>query len=196
MKLRFVTKKLASSSLRRLANTLTEKLQYKVWRSRFHKPKRLNIQYGDCKDKITQYKYFAAENIPSLEFTTSHEEAKQWAQEGFVVVVRKLTRASEGKGILVAETPESIPLAPLYTKYAKKKKEFRVHIYNDNVVCVLEKRRKKGFDGGDAKIRNTSNGYVFCRQDVVEPEGIRELALKASKVTTSNFKGVDIGYNE
>jgi glutathione synthase/RimK-type ligase-like ATP-grasp enzyme len=37
---------------------------------------------------------------------------------------------------------------------------------------------------------------VFCSDNVVEPEGIRELALKAAKVTNSDFKGVDIGFNE
>jgi glutathione synthase/RimK-type ligase-like ATP-grasp enzyme len=83
----------------------------------------------------------------------------------------------------------------VYTLYRKKKKEFRVHVFQDQVVAVLEKRRKKGTTG-DTKIRNTANGYVFCREDVTEPEGIRELALKASKVTSSDFKGVDIGYNE
>jgi glutathione synthase/RimK-type ligase-like ATP-grasp enzyme len=96
----------------------------------------------------------------------------------------------------VAETPEQVCMAPVYTQYKKKKREFRVHVFEDKVVSVLEKRKKKGFDGVDHKVRNTANGYVFCRENVVEPEGIRELALKASKVTASLFKGVDIGYNE
>ena len=37
---------------------------------------------------------------------------------------------------------------------------------------------------------------MFCSDNVIEPAGIRELALKASKVTNSDFKGVDIGFNE
>jgi hypothetical protein len=132
-----------------------------------------------------------------LEFTTSIETAREWCSDGKVVFARTLTRASEGKGIVVAETPKQVPMAPVYTVYKKKKKEFRVHVYKGQVVAVLEKRKRKGFEGtSDSKIRNTANGYVFCSQDVVEPEGIRELALKARKVTSSDFVGVDIGYNE
>ena len=113
------------------------------------------------------------------------------------MVIRQLTRASEGKGIVIAETPEQIISAPVYTLYKKKKKEFRVHIFKDKVVAVLEKRKKKEFAGNEEpKIRNTANGYVFCSENVEEPEGLRELALKASKVTQSDFKGVDIGWNE
>lgn len=195
-KVRLVTKKMKSGSLKRLQAELNSLVSYKVWRSRHPKSLRKNLLYGDCKDKITQYEYFKAQDIPALTFTKSYQEALQWVKDGITVVARTLTRSSEGKGIVVAETEEALAKAPVYTQYRKKKREFRVHVYEDKVVCVLEKRKKKGFDGVDHKIRNTANGYVFCRQDVVEPEGIRELALAASKVTASKFKGVDIGFNE
>ena len=195
-KLRLVSKKMGSGSLKRLQQALTEHEGYKVWRSRFPKQQRRNLLYGDGKDKITQYSFFKAQGLPAPEFTESYETAKGWAAEGITVVCRKLTRSSEGKGIVVAETPEQVCMAPVFTQYKKKKREFRVHVFEDKVVSVLEKRKKKGFDGVDHKVRNTANGYVFCRENVVEPEGIRELAVKASKVTSSLFKGVDIGYNE
>ena len=111
---------------------------------------------------------------------------------------RTLTRSCEGKGIVVCESVSGgVPNAPVYTLYRKKKKEYRVHVFQNKVVAVLEKRKKKGFEGNqDTRIRNTANGYVFCRENVEEPAGLRELALKASGVTASDFKGVDIGYNE
>lgn len=196
MRVRLVTKKMGSGSLKRLQASLNQQVQYKVWRSRHPKLMRKNLLYGDCKDKITQYEFFKAQNIPALEFTTSNAEALSWVEEGKCVVARTLTRSSEGKGIVVIETPDQFHSAPVYTQYKKKKREFRVHVYEDQVVCVLEKRKKKGAAEGEHKIRNTVNGYVFCRQNVVEPEGIRELAIAASKVTSSKFKGVDIGYNE
>lgn len=196
MKLRLVSKKIGSRSLKRLAEGLSTSEGYKVWRSRFHKPKRTNLVYGDCKGKIEQYEYFKTNGISALEYTTQIGVAKEWVQKT-PVVCRKLTRSSEGKGIVIAETPEQVVQAPVYTKYKKKKKEFRVHVYQNRVVHVLEKRRKTGFTGEtDAKIRNTANGYVFCSGNVIEPDGIRALALAASRVTNSDFKGVDIGYNE
>jgi hypothetical protein len=198
LKLRLVSHKLGSKSLKLLAEGLSTKLGYKVFRSKAPRPNRENITYGECKDKLFQYEWFAAHDLPALSFTTSIEKCNEWLKEGQTVFARTLTRASEGKGIVVLEGTE-IPLvsAPVYTLYRKKKKEFRVHVYQDQVVCVLEKRKRKGFEGTvETKIRNTANGYVFCSQDVVEPPGIRELALKASKVTNSMFKGVDIGFNE
>lgn len=198
LKLRLVSHKLGSQSLRLLAEGLSTKLGYKVLRSKTPRPNRENISYGDCKNKLFQYEWFAANQIPALPFTTDKEVVSNWLyHEGHTVFARTLTRASEGKGIVVLEPNAQIVPAPVYTLYRKKKKEFRVHVFKDQVVQVLEKRKRKGFEGTvDTKIRNTANGYVFCSQDVVEPPGIRELALKASKVTSSMFKGVDIGFNE
>lgn len=197
MKIRLLTTNLKSGSLKRIAQGLSTKLGYKVWRSNKQKPNRIHLLYGDQKGKIEQYEFFKAQGISALEFTCDRAVAKAWASDGSTVIVRTLTHSSEGKGIIVAETPEQIPVAPVYTRYKKKKKEFRVHIFKDQVVHVLEKRRKKDYDGSaDAKIRNTANGYVFCSEGVVEPNGIRELALQARKVTKSDFAGVDIGYNE
>jgi len=198
-KFRLVSKKLGSSSLKALQQGLSTKLGYKIFRARQPKPNRENLVYGDCKDKLFQYEWFAANEVPALPFTTSGEQVSNWLKEGKTVFARTLTRASEGKGIVVCEPDvQSIPFAKVYTQYRKKKKEFRVHVYKDQVVQVLEKRKRKDFneENRDTRIRNTANGYVFCSDGVVEPVGIRELALAASKVTSSDFRGVDIGYNE
>lgn len=194
MRVRLLTNQLKSQSLKRVAEGLSTALGYKVWRSSNHKPNTKEFLYGDQRDKLYQYSWFGNNNINSLEFTTEIEVAKHWAKTG-TVVCRKLLNASEGKGIVVSEAPNEVVQAPVYTKYIPKKKEFRVHIFKDNIVSVVEKRRSSENYSGESKIRNTANGYVFCHQNVVEPEGIRELALAARKVTNSDFAGVDIGYN-
>jgi len=197
MKLRLVSNKLGSKSLKLLQEGLSTKLGYQIWRSKKAKLGRENIVYGDCKDKLFQYQWYAANEIPALSFTTSKEVSAQWLQEGSTVVARTLLRSSEGKGIVILSTGDPVVEARVYTLYKKKKREYRVHVFKDQVVQVLEKRKRKEFTGErETKIRNTANGYVFCSENVVEPEGIRELALKASKVTNSMFKGVDIGFNE
>jgi len=195
-KIRFVSSQLKSKSLRLLAEALSEQLGYKVWRGPTSKPNRIEFKYGDCKDKLHQYKFFHEQGIASPPFTTSHAQALAWLQDQNTVVARTLLNSSEGKGIVLASTPQDLVSAPVYTMYLKKKREFRVHIFKDQVVSVLEKRKKHGATSEETKIRNTANGYVFCRENVTEPPGIRELALKASKVTNSDFRGVDIGYNE
>lgn len=190
-----------SRSLKELATSLTNQLGYKVWRSTKEKPFRQHIKYGQSIDKLTQYRWFQQQGLSSLEFTTDPGVAQTWVEEGNTVFGRKYLNSSCGKGIVVVEPDgqgwvQHSP-CPVYTKYKKKKREFRVHVFKDKVVMVCEKLRKREFQGErDVKIRNLANGYVFVQNVQNEPPGLRELALKASKVSPSDFKGVDIGYNE
>lgn len=198
-RVRLLSTNLGSQSLKRVAEGLSARLGYKVWRSPTPKPNQVHIRYGDQKDKIYQYRWFEQEGIPALEYTTDPGKACEWINQDEVVVGRKLTRASEGKGIVIMEGDVNICFqhCPVYTKYKKKKKEFRIHIFKDKVIHVVEKRKRKDWEGErESKVRNLANGYVFCSDNVVEPTGLRELALRAAKVTTSDFKGVDIGWNE
>lgn len=186
-----------SGSAKRLAAALTSNLGYKVWRSDRVFPKKKALVYGAGVGKLEQYQWFRAQDIPSLEFTTSPSQAAQWAAEGHTVFGRKLLNASCGKGIVVYDKDSEIPTGvPVFTKYKKKKREFRVHVFRDTVIRVVEKKLRKDWDGPrDSKIRNLANGFVFC-SCTDEPNGLRELAIKAGAVVGSDFKGVDIGYNE
>lgn len=188
-----------SASLKRLANALTQRLGYKVWRSTRPLPRREHIKYGQSVDKLTQYRWFQEQGLSALEFTTAAETAMGWAADGHTVFGRKYLNSSCGRGIVVFDenTAGAIHGCPVYTKYKKKKREFRVHVYKDKVVAITEKRKRAGFEGQrNTKIRNLANGYVFCQTVEDVPEGLEALALAASKVTPSDFKGVDIGYNE
>lgn len=197
---------LKSASLKLIAQGLSTKLKRgKIFRTTKISTVRKQFKYGQSVDKLTQYKWFVEQNIPALEFTTSQMEAGKWLNEDKVTVFgRKFLNSSCGKGIVVFESTEQgqidlvdgVP-CPVYTKYKKKKREFRVHVFKDEVVNVTEKKRRKEFDGErDTKIRNLANGYVFVQHVEGEPNGLRDLALRAAKVTNSDFKGVDIGYNE
>jgi glutathione synthase/RimK-type ligase-like ATP-grasp enzyme len=188
-------------SLRQVAAALTDKLGYKVLRTVKQSSKRKQYRYGHSVNKLEQYKWFKEQGLSALEFTENPDVAAQWLTDGFTVFGRQLLNSSCGKGIVVLENPLTDPEealdCPVFTKYKKKKREFRVHVFAGTVVAVLEKRRKKEFQGErDTKIRNLANGYVFCQEVVNVPEGLRELALAASQVSSSDFAGVDIGFNE
>lgn len=186
-----------SLSLKQLATTLSQRVHYKVWRSTVQKPNRRHLKYGHSVDKLTQYRWFEQQGLSALEFTTEKSVAQQWLSGGCTVFGRQYLNSSCGKGIVVVDPGGQLPNVPVYTKYKKKKREFRVHIFQDRIVAVTEKRRRANFDGErDTKVRNLANGYVFCQTVENEPEGLRALALQASKVSPSDFKGVDVGYNE
>lgn len=187
----------ASASLKALAASLRGSLGYKVWRTTKVKPKRLSLKYGHSVNKIAQYNWFKEQGLSALEFSTNEDEVFSWLANGQTVFGRRLLNSSCGKGIIVMTNPDEFVVCPVYTKYKKKKREFRVHIFKDTVVAVTEKKRRKDFDGQrDTKIRNLANGYVFVQNVSNLPDGLVPLALSAARVSPSDFRGVDIGYNE
>jgi len=92
---------------------------------------------------------------------------------------------------------DELPDAKVYTQYVKKKREFRVNVFQDKVVNLREKVRQSKGDGG--YIRNQENGYTttHCRPmpDSLNAR-LKQLALDARKISKSDFVGVDIIYNE
>lgn len=190
-----------SNSVKAVAQGLSTKLGYNVNVSypKSSLPKnKMPLIYGHQIDKLTQYEAYESIGVPSLEFTRYSSTAVEWLNQGHVVMARTVLSGSEGAGIVVIKTPEEMVDAPVYTKYAKRKQEFRVHVFCNNVVRILEKRKKKGVFEGNNFVRNTANGYVFCREDVNpwNVEELKELALKARRITRSDFVGVDVGFNE
>jgi glutathione synthase/RimK-type ligase-like ATP-grasp enzyme len=189
---------MGSRSAKELADRLSEKLGYKVWRVTPEKVRRRKaFQLFSGTDKLTQFRKFAAANLPIPEWTDSRAMAASWIAGEHQVVCRTLLRSSEGKGIVFAKTIDELVEAPLYTKYTKKKNEYRVHILNGEVIDVQEKRKKRSFDDTrDTRIRNLANGYVFCRDDIKEPTRLRDLALKATAALDYPLGAVDIIYNK
>jgi glutathione synthase/RimK-type ligase-like ATP-grasp enzyme len=186
-----------SGAAKRLAETLSTKLGYRVLRVRPERvARRIPFVLRGGTDKLTQLKTFKDNGISCPEFTTDRAVATGWLSDG-PVVCRRLLRASEGRGIVVAENADQLVAAPLYTRYVKKKKEFRVHVLNGQVIDVQEKRKRKGHEGDrDTRVRNLANGYVFCRDGITEPDGLRDLAVKASNALGYNVGAVDIAFNE
>lgn len=132
-------------------------------------------------------------NIP--EWTTSRITAERWIEEGSVVIARRLLRSSGGNGIVVCTTQEEMVDAPLYTKYIKKRDEYRVHIFNDEVIRVQHKRKRLEEEEVDYKIRNHDNGWVFCVQDVEPPMDVIRQASHAMAASGLCFGAVDVIYN-
>lgn len=147
-------------------------------------------------NKLATLSYFKAQGIPHPEFTTDMETAKLWFAEGGYVVCRKLLTAHSGQGIVVAKQQDELTDVPLYTKYIRKKKEFRVHVFNSKILDIQEKRRSSAVDDHHPYIRNHANGYVFCRGDIDEPEDLRGVAVSAVDALGLDFGAVDIVWNE
>jgi len=84
---------------------------------------------------------------------------------------------------------------PLYTQYVKKKKEFRVHVVGGEAIDVQQKKKKTGSEV-TTLIWNHDHDYVFCHNDVEEPEELRKLGVAAVAAVGLDFGAVDIIYNQ
>lgn len=195
-----------SRSLKRLAVALSQALGYTVYRTTVQRADRIQLRYGHQVNKLSQYKYFKDKNISSFEFTTDRNQAQAWVTEGFTVVGRETLNGQAGAGIKLFSTDnpaDSHVVTPcqVYTKYKPKKREFRVHIFKDKVVGIVEKRKRNDWEGAsDSRIRNLANGYVFCQEVQLTAQlkaKIEAVSLAARKVCSgSHFCGVDVGYNQ
>jgi glutathione synthase/RimK-type ligase-like ATP-grasp enzyme len=144
-------------------------------------------------NKLTTFKMLQDKcNIP--EWTTHKGKV---TKEGLWVARTKLTGFG-GEGIILFDPKEELPPdAPLYVQYKKKKKEFRVHVFKGEVIDITQKKKRKDFDGEiNTKIRNYANGWVYCREEIEEPQDLREQATLAIGVLGLDFGAVDCIWNE
>lgn len=156
MKFRIVAYKIGSQSARLLAEAISRLVGYRVYRGTEPKANRRNINWGVGNriggDKLATFRAFSQHNVSCPEYTTDAAVARGWLARS-AVVARRLLRSFGGRGITYIERGGNLVPAPLYVKYVPKKKEFRVHVYNNQVILIQEKRRRRG-TRPDAKIRS------------------------------------------
>lgn len=132
-------------------------------------------------------------NIPP--FTESRDEAIGWTNNGHVAVCRTKLRGHSGDGIVIAETPDEVVEAPLYTQYIKKAEEYRIHVVNGEVIDRQRKARRLAEENVNWRVRNHANGFVFQRNDIVIPDGVEEQAIRTVAALGLDFGAVDLIYN-
>lgn len=129
-------------------------------------------------------------------WTTDGGLAYDWINENqYTVYCRTTLTGHSGSGIVIANTPEELVDAPLYTVKTKHKYEFRVHVFKGEVIDVQQKKKRSGIESNSA-IRNHSNGYVYARSDITIPDIVLEASTKAVSLLGLDFGAVDIGYRE
>lgn len=155
-------------------------------------------------DKLASFQSFETNGVPHPTFTTSREVAQEWLDSGKHVLLRKMLRASAGRGIELVG-PEGSEItdvhvlspAPLYVQYIKKAEEYRVHVAFGEVIDVQQKKRRLEVpdDQVNWQIRNAHNGWVFARDGVNAPDCVTAAAIAAVSALGLDFGAVDIGYN-
>lgn len=152
-------------------------------------------------NKAEAFRILAAAGVSIPEFTTSYDQAIQWTRNERppVIVARTVLNGHAGIGCHIWTNEMNIDMIPrcnLYTKHLRHKREFRIHVFNGQIIAQVEKLRKRGFENRQPWIRNHANGWVFCAEGITVPEIVRQEAVKATAALGLDFGAVDVAYRE
>lgn len=154
-----------------------------------------------AQNKLTCFDQLEGANL--VPFTTNPHEAKQWLETGHRVFARTTLTGHSGAGIIdLCGRDVEVPPAPLYTKYIKKRYEFRVHacVYaaDDYDFLVTQKVARPGVEPTNWHIRNHSNGFIFQEPNVPSHvlDAVKTQARNAMEAIGLHFGAVDIIWND
>ena len=134
------------------------------------------------------------------DFTTRNIEALDWLRNGHTVFARTILQGSGGEGIVDIQHEDQlneIQEGTLLVKYIKKKKEFRIHVADGEVIDQQQKKKKGSvpLESINWRIRNHNGGFVFCREGVDIPKKVIDQAKLALEVSGLCFGAVDVLWN-
>ena len=150
-------------------------------------------------NKAEAWATLQANNVPTVEWTSHMPLVEEWTRDGGIVLCRQNLRGRGGQGISVINyhlTEWDGDTSPdTYVRYFKKRREFRVHVWGNQMIDLQEKRKRRGADA-DRYIRSHDNGWIFARQGVTCPAAVSEAGVAAVRALGLQFGAVDIGWNE
>jgi glutathione synthase/RimK-type ligase-like ATP-grasp enzyme len=149
---------------------------------------------ANAKDKFKALTLLRENGVHCVDFTTNTSESHVWLEHGHKVYCRTTTTGHSGEGIVIAQDETELVKAKLYTKGIEIKGEYRVHVFDGEVIDYVKKRRR--FDDEPTEeqneVRSHDNGWIFTRENLRRLERIEELAINAVKALGLDFGAVDI----
>lgn len=161
-----------------------------------NKPAAVNV----ASNKLTALQALRTAGIAIPEFTTDMNVASQWLRLGHTVVERHELRGNSGDGIRIVtlhddEMERNLTRAPLYTRFITKTAEFRVHVFQGQVIDYIEKKKvtsERRDHTFNRYISSINCGWVFSRTNVRDIPEVRQLGIRAVQALGLDFGAVDI----
>ena len=159
--------------------------------------KPLNSDISLAKCKLRAFKKLSSAGVSIPAFWEARQAVEELPEGFYPIVCRTVLDGHSGEGIVIANSKEELVTAPLYTQYIKKKEEYRVHVFQDEVFFVQRKARKFSATTPDWRVRNLSGGFVFVECPLVDvvPDVVSQ-AIAAISALNLDFGGVDVIWNE
>lgn len=149
-----------------------------------------------CVDK--RFFFRLPPTFPRPPHTEDRDMAKSWVYMGKTVLARTIVQGYDGQGLVLVspqnyESVGGMPQAKLYTELMPSDSEWRVHIFQGDIIIQQQRVRKSNYTGPDSPIRISSNGYGFNIENV--PPAVAEAGLLCFDEFELDFAALDIIYN-
>ena len=145
-----------------------------------------------AKNKLSTLQVLKSNNVSVPAFTIVSPEV-----DDDIWYARESLTSCGGQGIKIIKPNDlTIPEAPLYTKQVKGDREYRVHVFNGEVIAISSKEMNPSSETVNQFIKNHDNGWYFkqCSIDQVHEEA-QSLAKDAVDVLGLDFGAVDMVYD-
>lgn len=135
------------------------------------------------------------------DWSQSQEEVSGWLEDGLTVFARTKLTGNSGEGIVILETIDDFAQNKfksntLFTKYVKKKNEYRLHFWKGEVFDVQRKAKRTDAGDVDWRIQNTAGGFIFSRNNIGDvPEDVMTQSQKCIDLLGLDFGAIDVIYN-
>lgn len=147
-------------------------------------------------NKLLAFRQLQALGIPIPEFTTDWNVASDWDEDGWEgkVYVRDVLRGHSGVGIRTYNDYQALPHSLLYVKGIENHGEYRLHVFNGEVIDYRKKRRAREDEPTEEQdlVRSHDNGWIFTMENLRRLGRIQDLATEAVHALGLDFGAVDI----
>lgn len=168
-----------------------------------------NFGTAVASNKLQFFQHYSALGLPLPWYTTDLAVAQQRVNDSQrspsnpVIVERHVLNGHSGNGIRMVYPGQQVNRAPLYTSYELKRDEYRVHFFKHpgepTQYFFQQKRMRRDAEDVEIpnrfKVRNHTNGWVFCNQNVDANTRVSAAAAFFAERTDLDFGAVDIIYN-
>lgn len=149
---------------------------------------------GLASNKLRCFRELTAAGVATVPWTDNRQLALTWFGDGSAVYARTVLQGHSGEGIVIATNSQELPEAPLYTKRVIVRGEYRVHVFDGQIIDYRKKSRRDGDEptADQHSIRTLANGWIYRAENLPRIERVEQLALRAIEAIGLDFGAVDI----
>jgi glutathione synthase/RimK-type ligase-like ATP-grasp enzyme len=121
--------------------------------------------------------------------------ARDQIRNGYAVCCRTMLTGHSAQGLVLVTDEADLVDAQLYTRYIKKREEYRIHVMRGEIIDRQRKARRTDHDSPDWQVRTHANGFVYAREDCHPDPTVDTAALEAVESVGLDFGAVDVIWN-